>query len=92
MNFLLWGITLGTVGKLVLGYAVLRVHIYILREHRIDSVVLRAIKKEQYVTFLGLILIVIGFLFEILFYNSATELLSCTGESCTALLSKMVHW
>ena len=91
MNFLLWGITLGTVGKLVLGYAVLRVHVYILREHRIDNVVLKAIKREQFVTLLGLSLIVIGYLLEIVFYNSATDLLSCTGDSCAALLGELIN-
>lgn len=90
MNLLLWGITFGTVGKLVLGYAVLRVHIYILREHRIDNVVLNAIKREQIVTIIGLLLIVFGFLFEVVFYNSATELLSCTGENCAAAVSQIL--
>lgn len=86
MNLLLWGITLGTVGKLILGVAVLRVHVYILREHKIDDVVLRALKREQYVTFVGLLCIVFGFAFEILFYNGSTDFLTCTGDACTGLI------
>ncbi len=84
MNLLLWGLTLGTVGKLVLGIAVLRVHVYILREHKIDDVVLRALKREQFVTMGGLVLIVLGFMCEIVFYNGSTDLLSCIGEECSA--------
>ncbi len=87
MNLLLWGITLGTLGKLVLGIAVLRVHVYILREHKIDQVVLNALKREQYVTLFGLLLIVAGYLCEILFYNGSTNLLQCLGVECVAQLN-----
>ncbi len=90
MNLLLWGLTIGTVGKLVLGIAVLRVHVYILREHKIDNVVLRALKREQYVTIFGLALIVIGFFLEILFYNGSTDLLSCLGEECVAAVGNFL--
>lgn len=82
MNLLLWGLTLGTIGKLVLGLAVLRVHIYILREHTIDNVVLAALRREQYVTVCGLLLIVLGYLLEIFFYSGTTALLSCSGHEC----------
>lgn len=84
MNLLLWGLTVGTIGKLVLGIAVLRVHSGILKEHRIDGVVLQAIKKERLVTFLGLILIVMGFVLEVLFYSGSTTFLSCEGPACAA--------
>lgn len=86
MNLLLWGITIGTIGKLVLGIAVLRVHVYILREHKIDNVVLKALKREQYVTVFGLLCIVLGFLMEILFYYHSTEFLNCIGAECAGLL------
>ncbi len=91
MNMLLWGITLSTVGKLILGIAVLRVHVYILREHKIDNVVLRALKREQYVTIFGLLLIVVGYFLEIFFYNGSTELLSCIGEECGAALGAILR-
>ncbi len=86
MNLLLLGITCGTLGKLVLGIAVLRVHVYILREHKIDNVVLRALKREQIVTLIGLALIVIGYALEIAFYYGSTGLLSCSGEECASLV------
>ena len=85
MNLLLIGLTLGTVGKLVLGIAVLRVHVGILKEHRIDNAVLKAIKREQWVTLFALLLIVLGYVFEIIFYGG-TPLLTCTGGECGALL------
>ena len=84
MNLLLLGLTLGTIGKLVIGIAVLRVHILIIREKRIDPLVLKSMKIEQVVTLFGLALIIIGYLLEVYFYAGATELLSCTGEACAA--------
>lgn len=86
MNLLLWGITLGTIGKLVLGIAVLRVHVYILKEHRIDNVVLGALKREQVVTTIGLILIVLGYIAEVAFYQTTDGMLSCVGAECAALV------
>ncbi len=72
METLYIALGLGTLGKLVLGIAVLRVHAYILREHKIDQVVLRAIKRERYVTALGILLIVLGYAFEMYFYTTST--------------------
>ena len=82
MNLLLIGITLGTIGKLLLGVAVLRVHLGILHEHKIDEVVLNSIKREQTITLAALALILVGFLFEILFYAGSTDLLTCVGSEC----------
>lgn len=86
MNLLLWGITLGTVGKLILGIAVLRVHIRMLEEHSFDGVVLRAIRREHYLTILGLALIVLGYLFEIMFYNGSTQFFNCIGSECAGII------
>ncbi len=86
MNLLLWGITLGTVGKLILGIAVLRVHVHILRERKIDRDVLNALRREQFVTLIGLAFIVVGYTQEILFYYGSTEFLSCTGSECASLV------
>jgi hypothetical protein len=90
MNLLLLGLTLGTIGKLVLGIAVLRVHIYILQEHKIDNVVLRALRRERYVTVFGLFLIAFGYLLEIFFYSGATNLLDCVGGECSAAVSAIL--
>jgi len=87
MNLLLWGLTFGTVGKIVLGVAVLRVHIRILEEHRIDNVVLKAIKREHWVTMAGLLFIVIGYVFEVMFYNGSTPFFECIGSECEAVIN-----
>jgi hypothetical protein len=72
MEMLYLGLALGTVGKLILGIAVWRVHAYILREHKIDQVVLHAIRRERYVTGMGILLILLGYAFEMLFYTTST--------------------
>lgn len=91
MNLLLWGITLGTIGKLILGIAVLRVHIRIFEEHSIDGVVLKAIKREHYVTVIGLLFIVVGYFFEIYFYNDFTRLFDCLGAECASAINQAFY-
>jgi hypothetical protein len=86
MNFLLWGLTLGTVGKMVLGIAVLRVHIRMLQEHGIDGIVIKAIKREHILTVFSLLLIVIGYVLEVLFYSGYTEFFECVGSECVAAI------
>ncbi len=86
MNLLLWGLTLGTVGKLTLGLAVLRVHIRIFQEHKIDGIVLTAIKREHLITIFALLLIFIGYVCEVLFYSASTELFECVGAACTGAI------
>jgi hypothetical protein len=87
MNLLLWGITLGTIGKLVLGIAVLRVHIRIFQEHSIDGVVLKAIKREHWVTVIGLLLIVVGYILEVYFYSGSTQFFNCVGTECASAIN-----
>jgi len=86
MNLLLMGLTIGTIGKIVLGFAVLRVHMGILHEHKIDGVVLKSIKRERYVTFVALFLIVTGYFLEVIFYGGSTEFFACSGEECNAAI------
>lgn len=69
MDLLSLGMGIGVVGKLLLGIAVLRVHAHILREHRIDRAVLASLRVEQIVTVLGLVLIVIGYVMELMFFG-----------------------
>lgn len=66
------GLTVGTLGKIVLGVAVLRVHEYILKEHKIDGVVFSAIKRERYITAAAVALIVIGYALEMYFYGTTS--------------------
>jgi ABC-type iron transport system FetAB permease component len=90
MNLLLLGLTLGTLGKIILGVAVLLVHVHILKEHKIDAVVLKSMKREQLATVLGLVLIVVGYLMEVFFYAGSTNLLTCTGNACAAAVGSVL--
>jgi len=89
MNLLLIGLTIGTIGKIVLGLAVLRVHVLILREHKIDGLVLASMRREQIVTLVGLLLIVIGYVIEVYFYTGSTNLLTCVGKDCVAAVGEV---
>jgi hypothetical protein len=85
MNILFWGLTFGTIGKVLVVVAVLHMHHSLVRELRIDRLVILTYKQERFLTFLGLILIVLGYVLEIIFY-SPTPLLSCSGHTCAAAL------
>lgn len=87
MNLLLWGLTLGTIGKLILGVAVMRVHMRILEEHQIDMIVLKAIKREHLVTFVGIAFILLGYILEVVFYGGYTEFFECVGSTCTGIIN-----
>lgn len=54
------GLTLDTLGKVLLGIIVLMVHWHILKEHKIDADVLRTMKREQILGILGILLIIGG--------------------------------
>lgn len=90
MNILFWGLTLGVVGKLLLALAVLHMHHSLVREHRIDRFVILTYQQERFLTFIGLLLIVIGYLLEVVFYYP-TPLFSCSGEECAAALGALIH-
>lgn len=68
-TFLFLGMTLGTIGKVLLGITVILVHSKMLSEHRIDRVVLKEMRREQVAASFGIIFIVLGFLCEIVFFD-----------------------
>ena len=80
--------TLSFLGKIILGIAVLRVHSGILHEHKIDGAVLRVMRRERYITLLGLALIMIGYILELVFYGH-TPFLMCGGEECDTAISRI---
>ena len=81
MNLLFWGLTMGVVGKVLLGVAVLRVHLGVMREHKIDDAVIKVMKREKWITIFALFLILVGYLMEITFYEF-TPLLHCGIGTC----------
>ncbi len=85
MNILFWGLTIGVIGKALVVVGVLIAHSGILREHKIDSVVIHRFHLEHTITVLGLILIIIGYFMEIYFYGY-TPFLTCSGAECSAAI------
>lgn len=81
MTLLFWGLTLGTIGKVMLALAVLHMHHTLVREHRVDKFVILSYKQERIVTFVGVLLIVIGYVLEIIFYSPTTMLSSTTIDT-----------
>lgn len=59
-------LTLNTVGTIFIAYAALRVHHRVLGEHKIDQKVLKTMRIEQFVGWIGVLMIIVGY-FIILF-------------------------
>ena len=62
------GLTIDTLGKILLGITVLMVHWHVVKEHKIDVDVLAMMKKEQLLGILGIVLIIIGYVIQTLFH------------------------
>ncbi len=62
-------LTLGTLGKVLLGVAVVRVHMHMAREHKIDGDVIASIKRERFGSLAAILLIIIGYAMEMWFYS-----------------------
>lgn len=90
MNILFWGITLGVFGKVLVVLAVLHMHHSLIREHKIDKKVILSYKQERVLTFIGLVLIVSGYLLEVWFY-SPTSMFLCEPSSCEAAIIKALQ-
>ena len=60
------GFTLIALGDLTIAYVALSVHQHILKERSIDEEVLQYMKKERLVGVIGIMLIVVGYVLEML--------------------------
>ncbi len=67
MNLFVIGLTLDTVGKVLLGATVLMVHRFVMREHKIDGRVLRTMRREQLLGITGIVFIVVGYIMQVFF-------------------------
>jgi len=63
-----FGLTLDTLGKVLLGITVLMVHWHVLKEHKIDTDVLCTMKKEQALGVSGILLIIAGYILQLLYH------------------------
>ncbi len=66
MNLFIIGTTFDVVGKILIGIAVLLVHNHVIKEHKIDKEVLKHMRHEQLVGVIGILLIIIGYVFHII--------------------------
>lgn len=60
-----FGFTIQTFGELLIAYTVLRVHGRVRQEHKIDARVFAAMKREQVIGATGMMLIVVGWLVQV---------------------------
>ena len=58
------GITLDVIGTILIAYTVLRVHDRARRERAIDSRVINEMKKERTASIIGIVFIIIGYIFQ----------------------------
>lgn len=91
MNLLFWGMTAAVVGKMMLAYGVVLVHVKMAKERKIDEVVIRSFRTEMLITMIGIILIVFGYFMEVAFLGGFSTLLSCSGSECAANLGALLQ-
>lgn len=65
MSIAFIGFVLDVIGKVMVAYAAIKVHRRFWKEHKVDGLVFRAMKREQIIGILGIALIIIGFVLQI---------------------------
>lgn len=63
MEFL--GFTLDVIGKLMVAFTALMVHVRFRKEHRIDEEVFRTMRREQIIGIIGVALIIVGYILQV---------------------------
>ena len=87
MNLLFIGMTAGVVGKAMLAYGVVLVHIKMAKERRIDEVVIHSFQTELIITLLGIALIVTGYFFEVISLGGTSFItMACEADDCAAAI------
>ncbi|MGB0757431.1 MAG: hypothetical protein ACPGO5_03170 [Patescibacteria group bacterium] len=59
------GRTLDVIGKLLVAFTAIMVHHRFLQEHKVDNAVFSVMKREQRMGIWGIVLMVIGFILEL---------------------------
>ena len=62
---LIIGITFDVIGTILIAYTVLRVHNRAREERAIDSRVINEMKKERATSIVGIVFIIIGYIFQV---------------------------
>ena len=61
-----WGLTIKTIGEVLLAISVFMVHGKMIAEHRIDKKVFMEMYREEVITIFSVILIVSGYFLEVM--------------------------
>lgn len=61
MNLTIISATFTTIGEIVIAYTVISVHHRVMKEHKIDDLVFKTMRKEQIIALIGIILIITGY-------------------------------
>ena len=64
LTILIIGITFDVIGTILIAYTVLRVHNRAREERAIDSRVINEMKKERAASIVGIVLIIVGYVFQ----------------------------
>lgn len=59
--------TLDILGKIMVSYTVIAVHYRVRKEHKIDEVVFKHMRREQYLGVIGISFMVIAYILEVPF-------------------------
>lgn len=65
MNLEILGFTLDIIGKIMVALTAIAVHHRFRKEHKIDELVFKAMKREQLIGISGIILMIIGFFLQL---------------------------
>ena len=73
MDLLFWGLTAGIAGEVLIGVAVMSVHWRIVKEHKIDRVVLREMRRERNLALICIALMVLGYILKVSHFGYLPE-------------------
>ncbi len=65
VNLEFWAFTLDTIGKVMIAYTALLVHVRFRKEHKVDKKVFSEMKREHTIGIFGIVLIIIGYLLHL---------------------------
>ena len=86
MSLLFLGMTMSVIGKVMLGLAIIWVHITMSTERSIDEEVVKAFRRETIITVIALLLIGTGYFLEVAALGGFDALMACKGAECAAMV------
>ncbi len=90
MNLLFIGMTVSTLGKVLLATGVIMAHSELAHERRVDDEVIRSFHRERIITLVGVLFIVVGYLIEVQYFGGFHSMLTCAGPECMAAIGSIV--